>query len=185
MNAFDWRSAAADKRRNYLWTPPTDNRMNHLIHWKMKERSNLTEFETSRPFRVAHSIVPWNRRVCHGMIHISCMMLGVFTCFLLLSYPWCGTPWSVVTQWRKCLATMAGCFGVNVVVWCVHILSPYSGYDQVWYVVLCGMVGCGVCVHMLSPYLWRGDKKMTEARGPSQHRPSTLALTAPRYPYYP
>ena len=42
-----------------------------------------------------------------------------------------------------------------------------------------------VCVHMLSPYLWRGDKKMTEARGPSQHRPSTLALTAPRYPYYP
>ena len=42
-----------------------------------------------------------------------------------------------------------------------------------------------VCVHMLSPYLWRGDKKMTEARGPSQHRPSTLALTAPRYPCYP
>ena len=26
---------------------------------------------------------------------------------------------------------------------------------------------------------------MTEARGPSQHRPSTLALTAPRYPCYP
>ena len=42
-----------------------------------------------------------------------------------------------------------------------------------------------VCVHMLSPYLWRGDKKMTEARGSSQHRPSTLALTAPRYPCYP
>ena len=65
------------------------------------------------------------------MIHISCMMLGVFTCFfvVVLSMVWhtmvcCDTV-------EKMLATIAGCFGVKVVVWCVHILSPYSGYDQV------------------------------------------------------